>query len=116
MEFYKGHFIISTDKSKIDLKLVHDFLTHSYWAAGIPIELVQRSIENSLCFGIYNPAKQIGFAKVVSDFATYTYLADVFVLEEERGKSLAKWLVSVIKAHPQLQGVTKIYVGYKRCA
>lgn len=107
MDIEKNGFIISTDKSKIDLKAVHDFLSNSYWAKGIPVDTVKKSIENSLCFGIYQSDQQVGFARVISDFATYAYLADVFVLEEYRGKGLAKWLMEVIKAHPQLQGLRK---------
>ena len=85
-----NEYFISTDKSKIDIPLVHDYLCYqSYWAAGIPIEIVQKSIENSLCFGIYKGNQQVGFARVISDLATYAYLADVFVLEQERGKGLS---------------------------
>ena len=83
----QGEFEISTDSSKVDLALVHEFLTNSYWAKGIPLETVTRSIENSLCFGIYEGAgRQVGFARVVSDRATFAYLADVFIMEDHRGK------------------------------
>jgi len=103
----QGEFEISTDPARIDLLAVHDFLTKSYWAKGIPIETVRRSIANSLCFGIYHEGRQIGFARVVSDLATFAYLADVFVLEPYRGRGLSKWLMQCILAHPDLQGLRR---------
>jgi N-acetylglutamate synthase-like GNAT family acetyltransferase len=105
MEWIKGQHIISTDKTKIDLLRVHHFLSESYWAEGIPIELVKKSIDNSLCFGVYRNQKIIGFARVISDFTTFAYLADVFIISEERGIGLSKWLMSAILEHPQLQGL-----------
>ncbi len=104
-EWRKDDYILSTDKAKIDVNAVHQFLTHSYWAEGIPMDLVKRSIENSLCFGMYYQQKQIGFARVISDFATFAYLADVFITPEERGKGLSKWLMQTIIDHPYLQGL-----------
>ncbi len=106
-----GKFLISTDRSKLDLDAIHRFLTRSYWAEGIPRETVARSIENSLCFGVYNGGEQVGFARVVSDFATYAYLADVFVLESYRGRGLAKELIATIMAHPELQGLRRWSLG-----
>jgi GNAT superfamily N-acetyltransferase len=103
----KGEFQISTDPARIDLRAVHDFLTNSYWARGIPLETVQRSIENSLCFGIYHGDRQIGFARVITDRATFAYLADVFVLPDYRGHGLSKWLMECIIAHPDLQGLRR---------
>lgn len=96
---------ISTDRARIDLDVVHGYLARSYWSAGVAREVVARSIEHSLCFGIYADAgdAQIGFARVITDYATIGYLADVFVLEEHRGKKLAVWLVETIMAHPRLQ-------------
>jgi hypothetical protein len=86
-----GEFVISTDRARLDLDVVHGFLTNSYWATGIPREVVSRSIENSLCFGVYDgEGAQVGFARVISDFATYAYVADVFVLESIRGRELAR--------------------------
>src|SRR6266487_1776006 len=105
IEWRKDDYILSTDKAKIDVNAVHQFLTHSYWAEGIPMDLVKRSIENSLCFGMYYQQKQIGFARVISDFATFAYLADVFITPEERGKGLSKWLMQTIIDHPYLQGL-----------
>ncbi|MGE5322893.1 MAG: GNAT family N-acetyltransferase [Actinomycetota bacterium] len=103
----RGEYEISTDPSRIDLPAVHSFLTHSYWATGIPLETVSRSLRYSLCFGIYKRGRQAGFARVVSDYATFAYLADVFVLPEHRSQGLAKWLMECIMAHPDLQGLRR---------
>jgi GNAT superfamily N-acetyltransferase len=122
-EHRQGEFLISTARSRLDLTLIHSFLSHSYWAEGIPFETVERSIEHSLCFGIYDESPglakdarpfdgaqgkheapaQVGFARVVSDFATVAYLGDVFVLESHRGRGLSKWLMECIMKHPALQ-------------
>jgi GNAT superfamily N-acetyltransferase len=102
-EYARGEFVISTDRARLDLELIHAFLAASYWAKGIPREVVARSIENSLCFGVYGPQGQVGFARVISDFATYAYLGDVFVLESHRGRGLGKWLVECIIQFPGLQ-------------
>jgi GNAT superfamily N-acetyltransferase len=96
-------FTISTDRSKLDHKAIHDFLAGSYWAKGIPLEVVDRSIEGALCFGLYENGRQVGFARVITDSATFAYLADVFVLESHRGRGLAMWLMETILAHPSLQ-------------
>ncbi len=105
MEWLNGDFVISTDRDRIDLETVHRFLNEeSYWAAGIPFEVFRLSVDNALCFGIYKDGKQAGFARVVTDYATYAYLGDVFVLEEHRGRGLSKWLMQVIRGHPDLQG------------
>jgi GNAT superfamily N-acetyltransferase len=103
----KDNFLISTDPAKIDLDAVHAYLVRSYWAEGIPREVVERSIKGSLCFGVYDGTKQIGFARVITDRATYAYIGDVYILEEYRGKGLSKWLMSCIKAHPDLQGLRR---------
>ena len=103
-EWTRGEFTISTDPGRIDLDVVHEFLTQSYWAEGIPRELVAKSIEHSLCFGLYTGSRQVGFARVITDYATFGYLGDVFVLEEYRGRGLARWLMEVVHAHPELQG------------
>ncbi len=101
-------YFISTDKALISIDTVHDYLCHhSYWAANIPLETVQRSIEHSLCFGIYRNSMQVGFARVITDHATFAYLADVFVLPEHRGKGLSKWLMQEIHDHPTLQGLRR---------
>lgn len=114
MKLKKDNYLISTDNSRINIELVHDYLcNHSYWAEGIPIETVKRSIENSLCFGVYSYDTQIGFARVVSDFATYAYLADVFIVPKERGKGLSKWLMKAIIDHPKLQGLRRFVLATK---
>jgi N-acetylglutamate synthase-like GNAT family acetyltransferase len=106
-----GRFLISTDRSKLDVDVIHKFLARSYWAEGIPRETVERSIENSLCFGVYDSARQIGFARVISDFATYAYVADVFILEPYRERGLGKELMASIMAHPDLQGLRRWSLG-----
>ncbi len=113
MQWKKNDYLISTDKSKIDVNAVHHFLSRSYWAEGIPIETVKRSITNSLCFGVYHNEETVGFARVISDFATFAYLADVFILPQERGKGLSKWLMQVIIDHPQLQGLRRFTLATK---
>src|SRR4249920_3350231 len=95
---------ISTDPSRFDLDVIHGYLSRSYWSPGIPRETVERSIAGSLCFGAFDGQRQIGFARVVTDRATFAYLADVFVLEEYRSRGLGRWLVSSVMAHPDLQG------------
>jgi N-acetylglutamate synthase-like GNAT family acetyltransferase len=102
-EWEKDNYLLSTDKSKIDVRIVHHFLTQSYWAENISMEVVQKSIDHSLCFAIYHHQELIGFARVISDFATFAYLADVFIVPKERGKGLSKWLMQTIMDHPQLQ-------------
>jgi len=100
-------FMISDDKTKLQPDVIHHFLRNSYWAKDIPLEVVKRSIENSVCFGVYSGNKQVGFARVVSDLATFAYLADVFILEEYRGKGLSKRLMEYIMEYPQLQGLRR---------
>lgn len=102
-----GDYVISTDPRRIDIEAVHAYLTASYWAEGIPADVVRRSIENALCFGIYKEDRLAGFARVISDYATIAYIGDVFVLEEHRGQGLSKWLMSVIREHPKLQGLRR---------
>jgi GNAT superfamily N-acetyltransferase len=102
-------FTLSNDLEEMNLDMVHDFLSHSYWAKGIPFETLKRALENSLCFGIFSHSnEQVAFARAVTDYATYAYLADVFVLEEYRGKGISKWLMQSVLEHPQLQGFRRI--------
>jgi GNAT superfamily N-acetyltransferase len=103
----RGSYLISTDPARLDLAVIHGFLTTSYWATGIPLATVQAAIEHSLCFGIYEGAHQVGFARLVTDSATFAYLADVFVLESHRGQGLSKWLMECIRAHPDLGGLRR---------
>ena len=104
MDFYKGDYHISTNKEKLDIPFIHRFLSHSYWAEDIPVDMVKRSIDGSMNFGVYNGSRQVGFARVITDHATFGYLADVFIDENYRGLGLSKWLMQTIMAHPQLQG------------
>jgi GNAT superfamily N-acetyltransferase len=106
-EFCKGAFTISTDPERLDLNVVYGFLIECYWAKGIPRDVVARSIENSLCFGVYAEGKQVGFARVISDYATYAYIGDVFVLDSFRGSGLGKWMMECIMQHPRLQGLRR---------
>ncbi len=107
VEHCRGDFVISTDRERLSLDVMYDFLTNCYWAQGIPREVVARSIEHSLCFGIYDGNAQVGFARVVSDFATVAYLGDVFVLESHRGRGLSTWLMECIVQHPALQNLRR---------
>jgi len=108
MEFRNGNFLISTDKTKLQLLIIHDFLANdSYWAKHVPLAVVQKATENSLCFGVYEGEKQIGFARVATDCATFAYLADVFILADYRRQGLAKWLMACILKHPELQGLRR---------
>ncbi|WP_256007313.1 GNAT family N-acetyltransferase [Pedobacter deserti] len=112
MEIAEDGFIFSDDKNRIDPQAVHHYLSkESYWAQDIPLEVVRRSIENSLCFGIYKEARQIGFARWITDRATFGYLADVYVLPEYRGLGLSKKLMSLMLFHPDLQGLRRYMLG-----
>jgi GNAT superfamily N-acetyltransferase len=102
-----GHFLISTNRSLLDRETIQGFLTACYWAKGIPEDTVVRSIENSLCFGVYKDGQQVGFARVISHYATYAYIGDVFVLEEYRGHGLGKMLMQCMMEHPSLQGLRR---------
>ena len=111
-EIQQDDILISTDKSKLQLDIIHDYLSKkSYWAEGIPKETVQKSIKNSMAFGVYlqqeNKLNQVGFCRIISDLATYAYLADVFVLEEYRGKGISKLLMKTVLKHPDLQGLRR---------
>ena len=103
----QGEYTVSTDPARVDLALVHGFLTDCYWAKGITREVVSRSIENSLPFGIYCGASQVGFARVITDRATFAYIADVFILDDYRGQGLSKLLMQCIMEHPELQGLRR---------
>ena len=107
MEWTRDGFVISTDRERLDRPAIHAFLRNSYWAKEIPREVVDRSIENALCFGVYEGSKQVGFARVISDLATFAYLGDVFIVESHRGRGLSKWLMEVIRGHPDLQGLRR---------
>ena len=106
MNWQKESFQITTDKTRLDIGYIHHYLSNeSYWSPGIPREIVQKAIEGSLCFGLFDGTEPIGFGRVITDSATFAYLADVFVAENYRGRGLGKWLISVILNHPDLQSI-----------
>jgi GNAT superfamily N-acetyltransferase len=108
-EWRSGPYEISTDRSRLDRALIHGFLAHHFWdSEGIPRGVVDRSIENSLCFGVYEGEQQVGFARVVTDRATFAFVSDDFIVESHRGRGLGKWLMECILAHPDLQGLRRI--------
>ncbi|MCA1594311.1 MAG: GNAT family N-acetyltransferase [Acidobacteria bacterium] len=113
-EWQRGEYTISTDRARLDLALIHRFIsTESYWGQGRAIAVVRRSIENSLPFGVYEGERQIGFARVVTDYATFAWLADVFVVAGYRGRGLSKWLMEVILSHDDLQGFRRWVLATK---
>ena len=111
MDFIKDRFYISTENEKMDIDLIHSFLTRSYWAEGISKEIIGRSVEGALCFGVFENEKQVGFARMITDRATFAYLADVFIIEEYRGRGLSKWLMEVIMSHPDLQRLRRMMLA-----
>jgi GNAT superfamily N-acetyltransferase len=104
---HRGDYAISTDPRSVDVEAVHAYLVRSYWAAGIPRALVAKSLASSLCFSLLKGAEQVGFARVVTDRATFAYLCDVYVLDEHRGLGLGTWLIERVAAHPDLQGLRR---------
>jgi len=111
-EIRETDLLISDDPTLLDRALIHRFLSeHSYWARGVPREIVDRSLAHSLCLGLYRDGRQLGFARVVSDFATFAWLADVFVVGDHRGKGLGRRLVAAVLAHPRLQGLRRFMLG-----
>jgi N-acetylglutamate synthase-like GNAT family acetyltransferase len=103
----RGAYTLSTERSRLDVDVIHGFLSNSYWAQDIPRALVERSLEHSLPFGVYHGTRQVGFARVISDYATFAYIGDVFIIEEYRGKGLSKWLIEMVVGHPELQGLRR---------
>jgi GNAT superfamily N-acetyltransferase len=106
----KGKYSISTNPKRMDLAAIHRYLSRSFWAEGIPKRIVARSIKNSLCFGLFHDRAQVGFARVITDRATFAYLCDVYVLEEYRAQGLGKWLIKTVMAHPDLQGLRRFHL------
>ncbi len=110
--FLKKGFLVSTDNSMLDINLIHHFLGQlSYWGKNISLQTVKTSIKNSLCFGVYQQHKQVGFARVITDFATFAYLCDVFILPDYRKKGLSKWLIQNIRNHPNLQKLRRLVLA-----
>ena len=113
-EWRRGEYTISTENKRLDIRRIHDFVSNqSYWAQGRTIETVQRALDNSLNFGLYKNNQLIGFARVVTDYATFAWIADVFVLSEHRGQGLSKWIMEVILSHPELQGLRRWVLATK---
>lgn len=100
-------YLISTDPAKLDLEAIHAALTASYWSTDISKAVVEKALANSLCFGLYQEKQQVGLSRVVTDYATYAYLCDVYVLEAHRGKGLGHWMVECIMTHPELQNLRR---------
>jgi GNAT superfamily N-acetyltransferase len=111
MIVHKDNYSISDDKEKLDVPFIHQFLSRSYWAENIPVATVQQSIDGSICFGVYDNNSQVGFARVITDKATFAYLADVFIDEKHRGHGLSKWLMSVIMQYPDVQGLRRFMLA-----
>ena len=107
VEAHKDQFTISTDPSRLDVDAICDFLTRAYWAKGRPRERTERALANSLVFGLYEGEKQIGLARVVTDYAIFAYLCDVFIHEDYRAHGLGKWLMETVHSHPDLQGLRR---------
>lgn len=111
MQWKQEGFTVTDNREDLDMETVHAFLRESYWAKGIPRSVMEKAVENSVCFGLYHDSKQIGFGRAVSDLATFAYLADVFVVPAYRGRGLGMWLVSCILAHPELQGLRRLLLA-----
>jgi GNAT superfamily N-acetyltransferase len=112
MEYQRGDYTISTDPSRLDLAVIHRFLSlEAYWALGRSYETVQTAVEHSLCFGVYRGAEQVGLARVVTDYATFAWLCDVYILEAHRGHGLGKWLIECVVAAPELQGLRRFLLA-----
>lgn len=113
-EWQQGGFVISTDPTRLDVERVFHYLAYeSYWANGRTRAMIERSIAHSLAFGIYKDRQQVGFCRVVTDYATFAWLCDVFVLEPFRGLGLSKWMMEIVTLHPELQGVRRWMLGTK---
>lgn len=111
--FTKDYFFISNDKSKLNIDTIHGFLSRSHWAANRKRETIVKSIEHSLCYGVYQENRQVGFARLVTDYCTYAYLCDVFVDEEYRGRGLSKWLMECIMENPDLGQLRRFTLATK---
>ncbi|WP_275795050.1 GNAT family N-acetyltransferase [Aliiglaciecola sp. CAU 1673] len=108
MESYKGQYLLTDDKNRLDLDAIHQALSNSYWSPGIPKSLVAKAIQHSMCFGVFFEGKQVGFARMITDRASFAYLADVYVLQEHSGQGVGKALMDFLLGHPELQGLRRI--------
>lgn len=111
LEVKRGNFTISTSSSRLDLDAIADMLSRAYWAQGRRRETIERSLANSLVFGLYDGGRQVGLARIVSDYATFAWLCDVFIHEDYRGQGLGKWLIETVVAHPDLQGLRRLMLA-----
>jgi GNAT superfamily N-acetyltransferase len=112
MEWQRGGYVISTDQAKLDLTAIHHFLSlEAYWALGRPFETVKQALEHSLCFGVYHGAEQVGLARVVTDYATFAWLCDVYIVEAHRGRGLGKWLIECVVSVPELRGLKRFLLA-----
>jgi GNAT superfamily N-acetyltransferase len=107
VEVKRDRYTVSTDPGRLDLAAIHGFLSASYWSPGLPLDVLTRAVAGSLCFGLYCGPEQVGFARVITDRATFAYLCDVYVLEAHRGRGLGRWLMEVVTGHPSLQGLRR---------
>jgi len=106
-EWKKENYLVSTDRTKLDVAAIHAFLSRAYWCEGIPLATVERALQHSLCFGLFDGRAQVGLARVISDYTTFAYLCDVYVLPSHQGRGLGTWLIECVIAHPQLQGLRR---------
>jgi GNAT superfamily N-acetyltransferase len=111
LKVQQGDYTISTDRTKLDVPMMHHFLLNSYWAQDLPLQVLEKAIKGSLCFGVYHGEKQVGFARVVTDEAMFAYLADVFILPDYRGQGLSKWLMKTILEYPTLKSLKRWMLG-----
>ncbi|MEG3131133.1 GNAT family N-acetyltransferase [Pantoea cypripedii] len=107
-ECHKDNYLVSTDREKLDLRAIHHYLARSSWARGISLDIVAVSIKNSLNFGVYHSNEQIGFARLITDYATFAYLSDVYILEEYQGEGLGRWVMECIHQHPVFRQLRRI--------
>jgi N-acetylglutamate synthase-like GNAT family acetyltransferase len=112
-KWIKDDYTIDTDQSKLNIPFIHSFLHRSYWAKGIAFDVVEKSVSNSLCFGVYNKDQQVGFAQVITDRAIFGYLVNVFIIEEYRGRGLSKWLMECVLNHPDIRDIKSIMLATK---
>ena len=111
IETRQYEYLISTDPAKLQPERVHAFLKTAYWSPGIPLAVVKKALSSSLCFGLYHRGEQVGLSRVVTDYSTFAYLCDVYVLEAHRGKGLGQWLVECVMTHPELQNLRRFLLA-----